>query len=84
MLAVARLLGEFGPQLGRPYADTLNGSKRAHEGDAVLGRRLRRAILLVAGDNWAVARSAFTSNLSQRRIAGFSDHPENLKSGKKG
>ncbi|MFL4967801.1 MAG: type II toxin-antitoxin system RelE/ParE family toxin [Xanthobacteraceae bacterium] len=27
LLAVARLLAEHGPQLGRPYVDTLKGSK---------------------------------------------------------
>ena len=26
LLASAKLLGEFGPQLGRPHADTLKGS----------------------------------------------------------
>jgi hypothetical protein len=30
LLAVAKLLADFGPQLGRPYADTLNGSKYAN------------------------------------------------------
>lgn len=27
LLAVARLLADFGPQLGRPHADTLKGSR---------------------------------------------------------
>ena len=30
LLAHARLLEEFGPQLGRPHADTLNGSAHAN------------------------------------------------------
>jgi hypothetical protein len=30
LLAHARLLREFGPQLGRPRADTLNGSAHAN------------------------------------------------------
>ncbi len=30
LLAHARLLEEFGPQLGRPRVDTLNGSKHAN------------------------------------------------------
>jgi len=30
MLAHARLLQQFGPQLGRPRADTLNGSRHAN------------------------------------------------------
>ena len=29
ILALARLLQHFGPQLGRPRVDTLNGSRRA-------------------------------------------------------
>jgi hypothetical protein len=27
LLATARILAEYGPQLGRPYVDTLKGSK---------------------------------------------------------
>jgi len=30
LLAVAKLLADYGPQLGRPYADTLKGSKHAN------------------------------------------------------
>jgi hypothetical protein len=30
LLAAARVLAEFGPQLGRPYVDTLKGSKHAN------------------------------------------------------
>ena len=30
ILALSRLLGEFGPQLGRPRVDTLNGSRHAN------------------------------------------------------
>ena len=30
LLAVAKLLAEYGPQLGRPHADTLKGSKHAN------------------------------------------------------
>lgn len=83
LLAVAKLLGEFGPQLGRPYADTLNGSKHANmkemrfsaaDGEwraAFAFDPERKAILLVAGDNPAAARSASTSSLSQRRTVGF-------------
>jgi hypothetical protein len=29
LLAVAKLLADYGPQLGRPYVDTLKGSKHA-------------------------------------------------------
>jgi hypothetical protein len=30
LLAVAKLLADYGPHLGRPHADTLKGSKRAN------------------------------------------------------
>lgn len=30
LLAVAKLLADYGPQLGRPYADTLKGSKHTN------------------------------------------------------
>jgi hypothetical protein len=30
ILALSRLLQQFGPQLGRPRVDTLNGSRRAN------------------------------------------------------
>jgi hypothetical protein len=62
LLAVAKLLADYGPQLGRPYADTLKGSKHANmkelrfealDGEwraAFTLNPKRRAILLVAGD----------------------------------
>lgn len=62
LLAQARLLAHFGPQLGRPRVDTLNGSGHANmkelRFDAANGvwrvafafAPKRKAILLVAGD----------------------------------
>ena len=62
MLALARLLQQFGPQLGRPRADTLSGSRHANmkelRFDAADGvwrvafafDPNRNAILLVCGD----------------------------------
>jgi hypothetical protein len=62
LLAVARLLAEHGPQLGRPYVDTLKGSKHTNmkelRFDAMRGvwrvafafDPRRQGILLVAGD----------------------------------
>ena len=62
ILAVSRLLREFGPQLGRPRVDTLNGSRHANmkemrfsaaDGEwrvAFAFDPTRRAILLAAGD----------------------------------
>jgi hypothetical protein len=62
LLAHARLLAQFGPTLGRPRADTLEGSRHANlkelRFDAAGGvwrvafafDPARRAVLLVAGD----------------------------------
>ena len=45
ILTTTRLLRQFGPQLGRPQVDTLNGSRHAFAFDPV-----RHAMLPVAGD----------------------------------
>ncbi len=62
ILALARLLQQFGPQLGRPRVDTLNGSRHANmkelrfsaaDGEwrvAFAFDKKRKAVLLVAGD----------------------------------
>jgi len=43
ILALARVLQEFGPQLGRPRVDTLKGSATQHEGIAIRRGRWRMA-----------------------------------------
>ncbi len=67
LLATAKLLSQFGPQLGRPHADTLNGSVFANmkelrfQADDGVWRVAfafdpeRKAILLVAGDKSGVS-----------------------------
>ncbi len=78
LLAHALLLQEFGPNLGRPTVDTLNGSKFPNmkelrfnwEGEvwrvAFAFDPKRQAILLAGGDKaGASARSAFTSDSSE-------------------
>ena len=62
ILTVTRLLRQFGPQLGRPQVDTLNGSRHPNMKEmrlSVAGGEwrvafafdpVRRAMLLVAGD----------------------------------
>src|SRR5438874_10002645 len=62
VLALARLLQQFGPQLGRPRVDTLNGSRHANMKElrfsaangewraAFAFDAKRKAILPVAGD----------------------------------
>ncbi len=74
LLAHIGLLERFGPQLGRPRADTLNGSRHSNmkelRFDAADGvwrvafafDPNRKAILLVAGDKSGVSENGFTDN----------------------
>jgi hypothetical protein len=83
LLVVTKLLANLGLQLGRPYADTLNGSQSANikelrfeasDGEwraAFAFDPQRQPILLVAGTNLAAARGASTGSSSQKRISGF-------------
>ena len=81
--AVARVLERFGPQLGRPRVDTLNGSHHANRKEmrfsAVGGEwRLafafdleRRAVLLVAGDKSGSSARRFYRALIAKADARF-------------
>jgi hypothetical protein len=74
ILALSRVLQEFGPQLGPPRVDTLKGSRHANmkelrfsaaDGEWRVAFALdprRKAILLVAEINPAGAKSASTAN----------------------
>jgi hypothetical protein len=95
LLAVAKLLADFGPQFGRPYADTLNGSKYANmkelrfeasDGEwraAFAFDPQRRAILLVAGDKSGGSQKRFYRQLLAKADKRFSAHLDRLKVGKK-
>ena len=86
LLAHARLLEEFGPNLGRPRVDTLNGSRHANmkelRFDAADGAwrvafafdPRRRAILLVAGDKSGVGQKRFYKTLIKRADERFDDN----------
>lgn len=88
ILARAGLLEREGPQLGRPYADTLRGSRFANmkelRCDAAGGVwRIafafdpeRTAILLVAGDKAGVNERRFYRDLIVRADARFARHLE--------
>jgi hypothetical protein len=89
------LLKMLGPQLGRPHADTLNGSKhknmkelRADTKDMVLRIAFafdpnRSGILLVAGDKGGVSQSRFYKQLIAKADALFDDHLAAIKKKKK-
>ena len=84
ILALATVLAEFGPQLGRPYADTLKGSRHsnmkelrpsADNGEwrvAFAFDPRRHAILLCAGDKSGGSERKFYKALigkADRRLA---------------
>jgi hypothetical protein len=96
LLAVAKLLADYGPQLGRPYADTLKGSKYANmkelRFEAVNGEwraafafdPQRKAVLLVAGDKSGTSQKRFYKQLVAKADLRFSAHLKRLKSARKG
>jgi hypothetical protein len=91
ILALARLLQQFGPQLGRPRVDTLNGSRHANmkelrfsaaDGEwrvAFAFDAKRNAILLVAGDKSGVGERRFYRELIRRADDRFDAHLARLK-----
>ncbi|MBR7654689.1 MULTISPECIES: type II toxin-antitoxin system RelE/ParE family toxin [Brucella] len=96
LIAATRLLSDYGPQLGRPHADTLKGSKHANmkelrfeaaDGEwraAFAFDPERRAIVLVAGDKSGGSQKRFYRQLIAKADLRFSEHLESLKSAKKG
>lgn len=92
LLAAAELLSDYGPQLGRPYADTLKGSMYANikELRFEAGRGVwraafafdpeRRAIVLVAGDKSGGSQKRFYRNLVAKADRRFAEHLESLGS----
>ncbi|WP_137126612.1 type II toxin-antitoxin system RelE/ParE family toxin [Roseomonas sp. HF4] len=86
LLAHALLLAEFGPQLSRPHADTLNGSTysnmkelrfRAADGVWRVAYAFdpdRKAILLVGGSKSGVSEKRFYKSLIERADARYAMH----------
>ncbi|MEO5330156.1 MAG: type II toxin-antitoxin system RelE/ParE family toxin [Magnetococcus sp. THC-1_WYH] len=86
LLSKAKLLEVFGPQLGRPHVDTLNGSKHANmkelRFDAADGvwrvafafDMLRQAVILVAGDKSGGSEKRFYRTLIATADQRFDDH----------
>lgn len=91
ILALSRLLQQFGPQLGRPRVDTLKGSRHAKmkelrfaaaDGEwrvAFAFDSRRAAILLVAGDKSGGSESRFYRELIRNADARFDAHLARLK-----
>jgi len=94
ILALARLLQELGPRLGRPRADTLKGSRypnmkelrfSASDGEwrvAFAFDPRRKAILLVAGDKSGGAEKRFYRELVRKADDRFGAHLSRI--GKRG
>ncbi len=95
MLARAKLLEQFGPTLGRPHVDTLNGSRHANmkelrfkAGDGVWRVAFafdakRQAILLVCGDKCGVSEKKFYQSLIHRADERFDQHLARFEKEKK-
>jgi hypothetical protein len=91
ILALSLLLQRFGPQLGRPRADTLKGSRHANmkelrfsaaDGEwrvAFAFDTKHKAILLVAGDKAGTSEKRFYRELIRRADDRFDAHLAGLK-----
>ena len=95
LLASAQLLGLYGPQLGRPHADTLNDSTFANmkelrfDADDGVWRVAfafdteRKAILLVGGDKSGVSEKRFYKSLIAKADKRYRAHLGRLTAAKK-
>jgi hypothetical protein len=95
ILALSRLLQQFGPQLGRPRVDTLNGSRHTNMKELRFGAaggewRVafafdtgRKAILLVAGDKSDISERRFYRELIRKADERFNAHLDRQKGGQK-
>jgi hypothetical protein len=91
LLAHALLLRQFGPRLGRPSVDTLNGSRHTNMKElrfaaaggvwrvAFAFDPKRKAILLIAGDKSGGSSARFYRQLIDRADARFDAHLARLK-----
>lgn len=90
MLASLIPLREYGPSLGRPEVDTLNGSKYANMKElrfragggvwrvAFAFDPQRNAILLVAGDKAGVSEKKFYKRLIEKADKRYREHLDTL------
>lgn len=96
IIAKVELLKALGPQLARPHADTLNGSKysnmkelRGKTATTVLRVAFafdpdRAAILLIGGDKSGINEKRFYKALIERADKLYSTHLDQLKLKRKG
>ena len=89
--ALSRLLQQFGPQLGRPRVDTLNGSRHANMKElrfsaangvwrlAFAFDPARKAVLLVAGEKSGRSSTRFYRTLIRKADDRFDRHLERLE-----
>jgi len=96
LLKVAKLFADYGPQLGRPHADTLKGSKypnmkelRFEGGDGEWRAAFafdpeRAAIVLVAGDKSGGNERRFYRQLIAKADRRYSEHLRRLRAARKG
>ena len=95
LLAHAHMLENFGPMLGRPWVDTLNGSRHANMKElrfsvadgvwrvAFAFDPERRAVLLVAGNKSGISGWRFYGRLLRKADERFDAHLERLKQARK-
>ncbi|MCZ0942970.1 MAG: type II toxin-antitoxin system RelE/ParE family toxin [Gammaproteobacteria bacterium] len=91
LAALSRLLQQFGPQLGRPRVDTLNGSRHANMKElrfsaangawrlAFAFDPARKAVLLVAGEKSGRSSRRFYRTLIRKADDRFDRHLERLE-----
>jgi len=96
VIATVELLKLLGPRLGRPHADTLNGSRyanmkelRASTADNVLRIAFafdpaRSGVLLIGGDKSGVSKKRFYKRLIEKADQLYAAHLAALKARKKG
>ena len=95
ILALSLILEQFGPRLGRPRVDTLNGSRHANMKELRFGAAdgewrvafafdpKRRAILLVAGDKSGGSGKRFYRELIRKADERFDAHLARLRKERK-
>ena len=95
-MAAAKLLRDYGPQLGRPSVDTLNGSKYANMKElrfnaaggvwrvAFAFDPHREAVLLVSGNKSGGGEDRFYKQLIARADKRYAAHLRKIKAVRKG